>query len=132
MCSGSIDGKRAYFGLDSCAQASVICKSVIDTAPHLFPTIQPCREPVGARCPNGSINKAIGQITLPFKLNDHPFIFRFFVIPDFSGLALIGLDFFQHYMDGLNQKSTGTTTYLEAKGSTSHHTRMRMNPPQSL
>lgn len=80
-CIGSIGGKRVYFGLDSCAQASIICKSVIDAAPEAFPPIQPCPQPVAARCPNGTTTNAIGEITIPFRLNNHPFVYRFFCHP---------------------------------------------------
>ena len=90
---GHIGGKPIYAAGDQGAVTSIICASLVK---HLGLTgqISPLSTPIAVQVGTGHTQEAEGTLSLDFDLDDHPFHHDFLVVPNFSGLFLLGIDFF--------------------------------------
>ena len=92
--SGSIGDQPVTVCGDQGAQTSIICLSVI-SALSMQSKVEPLSNPVMVRVGTGQVRLATGSILLPFSLGGCPFTHRVLVVPNFSGLFLLGIDFFE-------------------------------------
>jgi len=101
---GSIAGKPITVCADQGAMTSLSCESLIK-ALGLMDRSKPLPIPITVKVGTGGFRLATKSIRLAFEMGGHTFTHTLLVVPDFSGLFLIGIDFFEgHYWtkpDGL-------------------------------
>ena len=73
----------------------MVCRTLYDAIPEDFGPIQTPNRTIGARCADGNVTKATGYVDLPFFVDEQPFIHKIYIVPNFSGLFILGIDWFE-------------------------------------
>lgn len=94
--NGTVNGKRVLVGGDQGAMTSIICKSAVELL-GLHHKVEPMFSPITVKVGTGGFTMASELIRLRFELDGHPFEHTLLVVPNFSGLFLLGIDFFQKH-----------------------------------
>lgn len=93
--SGKIAGNTVEIAGDQGAQASFLDVLVYNELKDKLPSIIKPHRVLSARLANGNVMPALGYINLPFELDGQEFTHRVWKVENFSGLFLLGIDFFQ-------------------------------------
>ena len=91
--TGKIRGQTVQLCGDQGAVTSIICYNLA-SALGLTHRIQRLDQPCSIRTGLGHTKQASGLINLRFELDGHQFQHPVLVVPDFSNLFLLGIDFF--------------------------------------
>ena len=118
--TGKIRGQTVQLCGDQGAVTSIICYNLASSL-GLTHRIQPLSQPCSILTGLGHTKQASGLIKLHFELDGHQFQHTVLVVPDFSNLFLLGIDFFESHAW---TKPEGHATYYIFD----HHKRVSYSP----
>ena len=127
--TGKIRGKAIQLCGDQGAVTSIICYNLASSL-GLIQRIHPLNQPCSIQTGLGHTKRASGLIDLRFELDGHDFRHQVLVVPDFSNLFLLGIDFFEAHSW---TKPNPTATYYVFDGDkrvnySPHHLRFETDP----